>query len=752
MTGIPKWAGRKVAEARAIMAPHLPTQCGADVHTTTCPGAVDGSKPWVVGHIKSRITHPELTWVVSNWRIEHRACSDASGNAAAQANTRAKVLAELKAAGVDVPAVRRVVLVTGPPGAGKTTWARASGLEVYDLDDERWAGSELAFTAALVAVGKDPHAQAAVIRTAATDQARTTYAAMVEATEVKTINPGKTECLRRVANRPNAKTHRAAVARWFDSAAADRGAVSSLTPPHGKSSGLPVSLSRTKDDAWEVPARLRWDYQSRSAPAWLAPYMVVSEDASPPLAMTPVHPLAVCSYGAATCDHAWRGVPFVVPPSATAWVEAERGIRLRWWQRLATVRQLEHDAAGRLVWFDMVESGTRRIGKSERLRSVALWRMEFGVELFEPGQTVVHFGRDLGVVREVQERAWPWCEARGWTVGRNNNNRSVTHPNGARWLAKTTAYSFDVHLGLADECWDIEPGRISEDLEPAALERESAQVLLTSTSHRKATSLMKNRILSALAADDGRTLLLLFGVTPDMDIYAESTWRAASAHWTPERRDMIAAKLLEAQEAGPQLDDPDPVRSWAHQYLNLWDLVPRPKVKGEELVDVDEWATLEVARPDGTPSAVAIESWYEDGVTVATVWKVDGVVVLAAEDFPDVAAAVAAVKASGFRGRTTVGSSLLEDPALKKLPKRPGEGRVIAAAQELQRLMREDVVRHDGGEHLASQVVALRTSPGVDGPRVVSTARADAVKAAVWAARTARAGGGGKPRILLPTS
>lgn len=500
-----------------------------------------------------------------------------------------------------------------------------------------------------------------------------------------------------------------------------------------------------QDDQWTVPARMRWSHHVQNAPAWLRPYLDVPANAAPPLAMTEVHPRAVCSYAAESCMHGWRGVPFVVPLPAIAWVEQARRIRLRWWQRLAMVRQLEHDEDGRLCWFNVVESGTRRIGKSERLRSVALWRMERGVELFEPGQTVIHFGNKLDVVREVQERAWPWCESQGWAVSKNNNKPGVTHPNGARWLAKTTAYSFDVHLGLADECWDIEPPRISEDLEPAALERESAQVVTTSTSHRKATALMKRKIAAALAYDDLRTLLLLWGVEPGADIFAEETWRAASAHWSDDRRDQMAAKLVEAQEAGPSIDDPDPVGSWANQYLNVWDLVVRPKVKGEQLVDADRWAELVAGVPEGKPAAAAIESWFEDGVTAALAWRLDdGAVVVSAADLPDLAAAVAVVKASGYRGRAIVGSSLREDPAVKgKLPSRAGEGPVIVAVQEFQRLLGEGVVRHDGGAHLAGQVVELRTKPGANGPLMASTGRADAVKAAVWAVRAARARGAG---------
>src|SRR3546814_11952612 len=46
----------------------------------------------VVGHIKSRAAHPELTWDPSNWRIEHRKCSDRTGQAAVIEKAKAEAL------------------------------------------------------------------------------------------------------------------------------------------------------------------------------------------------------------------------------------------------------------------------------------------------------------------------------------------------------------------------------------------------------------------------------------------------------------------------------------------------------------------------------------------------------------------------------------------------------------------------------------------------------------------------------------
>jgi hypothetical protein len=68
--------------------------------------------------------------------------------------------------------------------------------------------------------------------------------------------------------------------------------------------------------------------------------------------------------------------------------------------------------------------------------------------------------------------------------------------------------------------------------------------------------------------------------------------------------------------------------------------------------------------------------------------------------------------------------------------------------QEFQRLLSGDAVRHDGGAHLADQVLSARTVPGADGPRMASTGRADAIKAAGWAVASCRKKSVGKPRII----
>src|SRR6476646_4728439 len=126
-----------------------------------------------------------------------------------------------------------------------------------------------------------------------------------------------------------------------------------------------------------IREELTWGAHLEVPPAWLKPYLKVPKDASAPLAMSPVHPEAVGSYG----------------PAAVEWVASTLGIELRWWQQLAVVRQLEFRGDGSLCWSDVVESASRRVGKSVRLRSMALWRLAEGPALFAAPQLAIHTGR-----------------------------------------------------------------------------------------------------------------------------------------------------------------------------------------------------------------------------------------------------------------------------------------------------------------------------------------------------------------------
>ncbi|MFC6156153.1 HNH endonuclease [Kribbella jiaozuonensis] len=494
----------------------------------------------------------------------------------------------------------------------------------------------------------------------------------------------------------------------------------------------------------EARAELLWSPGRLEGYSWLRGLLEVPEDASPPLYMSLPPDDAVGSYGQQAID----------------WIESTqtdptgRHIKLRWWQKLGITRQLEHREDGSLCHRVVLESCPRRAGKSVRLRGLALWRMAHPT-LFGEVQTVIHIGSDLKVCREIQRGAWPWAEkVAGWTVARGNGKEQIETPDGDRWIVsaqEAAGYSFDVTFGIVDEAWNVKPDAVSEGLEPATLERLSPQLHLTSTAHRKATSLMKTHLRDAITSEDTETLLLLWGATAGQDPSAIETWKAASPHWSEDRRKMIADKYSKALagEADPAADDPDPMQGFLAQYLNIWQLTGASAGRGEPIVKPNEWASLVEDTPKRVPDAAAIEDWFGQGVSLALAWRLEEEVVVSVKDFDDLTNAVDALKATKFRRTATVGASLLEDPALKGVQVKKGSGRVGASVQELGRLLSEYVVLHDGGEHLTGQVVGARTVPGADGPRMVSHGRADAIKTAVWAVTDCRKKSLGKPRIIV---
>jgi hypothetical protein len=339
---------------------------------------------------------------------------------------------------------------------------------------------------------------------------------------------------------------------------------------------------------------LRWEAHLVEPPGWLEPFLDVPGDASPPLAMTPPHPEAVDSHG----------------PDAVKWIEAELGLTLRWWQRLAVVKQLECRGDGSLCWTDVVETASRRVGKSVRLRSMALWRLAIGPTLFGEPQLAIHTGKDLAIVREIQRGAWHWADSQEWRIVRAIGRESIENGD-HRWLARSEegVYGYDITLGMVDEGWDVDPPTVSDGMEPGAMERISPQIVLTSTAHRKATSLMRGRISDALAT--ASSLLLLWSVPDGAATGDVDTWQAASAYWSPARLKLMQAKYEKALrgEADQELDDPDPMAGFESQYLNRWQL---QRGAGGALPG---WADLVTARVPAAPEALGVAadasgSWF----------------------------------------------------------------------------------------------------------------------------------------------
>ena len=139
-------------------------------------------------------------------------------------------------------------------------------------------------------------------------------------------------------------------------------------------------------------------------------------------------------------------------------------------------------------------------------------------------------------------------------------------------------------------------------------------------------------------------------------------------------------------------------------------------------------------------SVVAVEGWFDLGVAVARAWDADDGVVVSVADCADVPAAAALVASIGCRGQVVVGSSLADHPAWVEagVTVEPQSGTVRQVAADFAQAIKEQSFRHGRSGLLTEQALAMRVADGVDGMRVVSKDRADAVKAAVWAVKVAR--------------
>lgn len=361
--------------------------------------------------------------------------------------------------------------------------------------------------------------------------------------------------------------------------------------PDPERPGIPWS-----DRRWRVP--------------WLKPLRQVPEDATWPRLMSVPHARAVGSLGEVFIE----------------WAEERSGRPLRWWQRLVAVRLLEHDDEERLCWESGILSTARQVGKSWLLRELILWRIHQGGRFGEP-QDAMHTGKDLGICKEIQRPVRLWAKARPdeFRVREVNGQEEIERlEDGSRWMlrAKEAVYGYSVSLAVADEAWKVRASSIEEGLEPTMVEREQPQLLLVSTAHRMATTLMLSRRQLALATlEDGEGELLIEWSAPaDVALEDEEGWRQASPHWTGRRRHTVA-KQLDAALTGKIEDpeEPDPVESFRAQWLNQWPRrVTEPSGGVEELLPAGLWAELAepAVRSEG-PIWVAVEDDYGLGAAVA---------------------------------------------------------------------------------------------------------------------------------------
>jgi len=477
------------------------------------------------------------------------------------------------------------------------------------------------------------------------------------------------------------------------------------------------------DERWRVP--------------WLEPLLAVPRNATWPRLMTVPHPDAVGSLG----------------DEFVAWAEERSGRSLRWWQRLVAARLLEHNGAGELVWTCLVLSMARQLGKSWLLRELLLWRVHQGERFGEP-QDVLHTGKDLAICKDVQRPARMWAKARpdDYKVREVNGQEEIERlADGSRWLirAKEAVYGYPASVGAADEGWKVRATSIEEGLTPTMVERVQPQLLLVSTAHRLATSLMLNRrqvALEQLETGAG-DLLVEWSAPRDASLEDRHAWRQASPFWSPQREQLLSARLA-AIRAGESVDpeEPNPEESFRAQWLNQW---PRertiPAGAVQDLFQPGQWAGLAErgVESDG-PVYVAIEDDFGLGAAVACAAVLDdGRIEVDGWLRDEWDSAIADVRVLALRRELAelhVGASLVDRMPTEGLPEpRPAVASGVRHGLALLRdLVANGVLVHDATTaELDAALTQAQVRESLTGLYLIASGPTHLVRALAWAVRAA---------------
>ena len=510
------------------------------------------------------------------------------------------------------------------------------------------------------------------------------------------------------------------------------------------------------DDAPDEPCRVGESLPDRSphggstpgpgdpswnAATWLDQLRDVPRDASWPRLMTAPHPLAVGSYGQELCDYARH----------------RSGQPLWWWQQLVSMRLLEHDADGRLLWASLLLSMTRQVGKSWWLRELCMWRIH-QAQRYGETQLVLYTGKDISVCKEVQRPARAWAHGNahaGYRVRETNGQEEISTPDDSRWMlrAKDSVYGYSASLAAVDEAWHVSAAAVEDGLEPTMAEREQPQLVLVSTAHRKATGLMLARRADAMEqlASPAEVLLVEWSAPADADMDDPQAWRAASPRWTDRRQGIVARNLARALSGhSDDPDEDDPLESFRAQWLNVWPAqVAGVGMRDEFLLSEQEWSAvvdLQAAPPEG-PVVLAIEDWFGRGAAAAAAVRLqDGRLLVWGEAFPRRSDALEWVTRAAVRhpeSRLMVGASLDGAEELAALSvasiASAGNAQTRLALPMLRELVAAGLLIHDGSTDLAAQAMQLRVTHGATGLNVSPrSGRSDLIRAASWAALEAR--------------
>ena len=311
--------------------------------------------------------------------------------------------------------------------------------------------------------------------------------------------------------------------------------------------------------------------------------------------------------------------------------------------------------------------------------------------------------------------------------------------------AKDAVYGYAVSLAAADEAWRVRASAIEEGLEPTMAEREQPQIVLISTAHRRATSLMLGRRQAALAGlEDGAGELLIEWSAP-AGVEVDDEQGGVRRRRIGGRRHQTVERQLRAARAGDigDIEEPDPVQSFRAQWLNQWpSKLAEPRGKAGPLIDTDVWADLErdLEPDDQAPVWVAVEDDYGLGAAVAAcARRADGRLEVDGWLCRDWDAAVQDVRglvSTGRVRRLLVGGSLLDRwPAGMRPAPLPMSGADTRRGLALLRdLTASGQLVHDTGRfELDNAVGVCEVKEAPTGLFLTARGPAHLVKALVWA-------------------
>jgi hypothetical protein len=460
-----------------------------------------------------------------------------------------------------------------------------------------------------------------------------------------------------------------------------------------------------------------------------------------PALMTVPHPAVVHSLG----------------PECVQWCADNLGMRMRWWQRLVLGRVLEVDAAGRLVWLNVVLSMPRQVGKSWLLRGLAMWRLHQAARFGEE-QTVMHIANGLSASREVQRQSRLWARARreqGYNAREQNGAQEVSTPDGSRWLIRPQdgAYSFSAGLAIVDEAWGVAASHVNEGLEPTLPERVCPQLVVVSTAHPRPTGLVPSRRRAALAqlGDPADSLLVEWSAPVDVELSVGAA-RDCSPFWGPGR-EAVARSAFDRIGVTSPADTENPADAFDTQWLNRWPGKAYTPSRDFALVDAAAWAgAADLGASPAGPVVVAVDDRTGDGAAAAAAgMSGDGRVIVWGQLFPTRAHAgawAAFVCESRPGSRIVVGAALAGDDAFRGAA-RVSSADSLASWPKLREALTSGRLAHDGGADLSAQILSARVAERAGGLAVTSRARSDLARCASWAVAAAAAAPAPKPRWAM---